>query len=106
MDYLDQGLPFHAHEVLEQRWRCCPEDERGAWRALAQWAAAHTHQARGNQVGARRVAERALAGIDALAGDETPASPNGFDRLPEPVDAGLVWTSLESLIRGSDKNRC
>ncbi len=53
-------MPFHAHEVFEQRWRTCPADERAAWRAAAQWGAAETHAARGNAVGAARLAERAL----------------------------------------------
>lgn len=57
--YLERDLPFHAHEVFEQRWRCAPADERDVWRALAQWGAARTHQARGNDIGAQRVAERA-----------------------------------------------
>ena len=48
-DYLAQGLPFHAHEVAEQRWRCAPPNERDFWRACAQMGAAHTHDARGNR---------------------------------------------------------
>ncbi|MEZ5118031.1 MAG: DUF309 domain-containing protein [Candidatus Nanopelagicales bacterium] len=67
-DYLDRGLPFHVHEVYELRWRCCPEDERGAWRALAQWGAALTHAARGNPVGATALAQRAAAGLRAYDG--------------------------------------
>lgn len=63
--YLAQGLPFHAHEVLEQRWRCAPRAERLVWQGLAQWAAALTHEARGNATGARAVAERARRTIDA-----------------------------------------
>lgn len=58
--YFDQDLPFHAHEVFEQRWRCAPDDERALWKGLAQWGAARTHLARGNTIGAQRVAERAL----------------------------------------------
>jgi len=66
--YLDEGLPFHAHEVLEMRWRCCPADERPLWRGLAQAAAGATHAARGNGVGAARLAERAQESIAAYAG--------------------------------------
>lgn len=69
--YLDDDLPFHAHEVFEQRWRCAPEVERACWRGLAQWGAARTHQARGNVVGAQRVAGRAA---DTLAhAEEVPS---------------------------------
>ncbi len=60
---LQDGLPFHAHEVCEERWRMCPPEDRGLWRALAQWGAAETHAARGNTEGARRLATRALAGL-------------------------------------------
>lgn len=63
VDYLERGLPFHAHEVLEQRWRCAPAEERGLWRALAQAGAAVTHQLRGNEIGARRLVDRANAGL-------------------------------------------
>ncbi len=63
LDYLSRDLPFHAHEVFEQRWRCAPESERACWKALAQWGAALTHHARGNTLGAQRVAERALHGV-------------------------------------------
>lgn len=58
-DYLDRGLPFHVHEVAEQRWRCAPTSDAMLWRACAQMGAALTHQARGNHVGATRLAERA-----------------------------------------------
>ena len=67
-DYLEQGLPFHAHEVLEMRWRCCPSAERPLWRGLAQGAAGATHAARGNSVGAVRLHERAQENIAAYAG--------------------------------------
>lgn len=67
-DYLEQGLPFHAHEVLEMRWRCCPSAERPLWRGLAQAAAGATHAARGNSVGAVRLHERAQENIAAYAG--------------------------------------
>lgn len=67
---LDAGLPFHAHEVCEQRWRTCAAEHRRLWRALAQWGAAETHAARGNAEGARRLAARAL---DGLAGERDEA---------------------------------
>lgn len=57
--YLEQGLPFHVHEVAEQRWRCAPQSDAPLWRACAQMGAALTHQARGNSIGAARLAERA-----------------------------------------------
>ena len=61
--FVSDGLPFHAHEVCEQRWRTASESDREVWRALAQWGAAETHAARGNAEGAHRLAERALTGL-------------------------------------------
>jgi hypothetical protein len=68
-DYLRRGLPFHAHEVLEMRWRCCPESERPLWQGLAQAAAGMTHAARGNDIGAQRLRERGRAHVAAYTGD-------------------------------------
>lgn len=79
--YVSQGLPFHAHEVLEIRWRCCPESERPLWRGLAQAAAAATHAARGNDEGARRLADRARETISAYAGPVPEAADDLIDRL-------------------------
>jgi predicted metal-dependent hydrolase len=67
-DYLARGLPFHAHEVLEMRWRCCPAEERPLWRGLAQAAAGATHAARGNPVGAERLIARGRASIEEYQG--------------------------------------
>ncbi|MFZ4486810.1 MAG: DUF309 domain-containing protein [Candidatus Nanopelagicales bacterium] len=83
--YVERGLPFHAHEVFEQRWRCAPQDERALWQALAQWGAALTHDARGNATGARRIAERARSGLDSAT-------------IVEPVDADAVTASLSRLL--------
>jgi predicted metal-dependent hydrolase len=68
VDYLERGLPFHAHEVLEMRWRCCPVEERPLWRGLAQAAAGVTHAARGNPVGAERLIARGRTSIEEYAG--------------------------------------
>jgi len=78
--YLEQDLPFHVHEVFEQRWRCCPEQERALWQALAQWGAAITHAARGNARGAHQVGSRALAGLlDVLGSSESGSAVAGID---------------------------
>ena len=67
MSYLERELPFHAHETFELRWRCCPEDERALWKALARWTAAITNSERGNTAGATSIARetaRELAELD------------------------------------------
>ncbi|MFJ8044116.1 DUF309 domain-containing protein [Kitasatospora sp. NPDC096147] len=60
---LDAGRPFHAHEVLEDRWKTAPEAERALWRALAQYAVGLTHAARGNAKGAATLLARAAEGL-------------------------------------------
>ncbi|MFJ1703791.1 DUF309 domain-containing protein [Kitasatospora sp. NPDC088346] len=60
---LDAGRPFHAHEVLEDRWKSGPDAERALWRGLAQFAVGLTHAARGNPVGARALLARAADGL-------------------------------------------
>ncbi|MFB9369240.1 DUF309 domain-containing protein [Kitasatospora sp. NPDC001664] len=60
---LDAGRPFHAHEVLEDRWKSAPEEERALWRALAQYAVGLTHAARGNPKGAVALLARAAEGL-------------------------------------------
>lgn len=83
--YVDRGMPFHAHEVFEARWRTCDEPDRDAWRALAQWGAALTHAARGNSEGARRLAERAAATLYAARA------------IPEGIDTALVLASCAEI---------
>lgn len=85
---LDSDLPFHAHEVFEQRWRRAAPADRTAWRALAQWGAALTHAARGNDAGAHRLAERALATLAAA------------EAIPSAVDVEHVRRSCTALLRG------
>lgn len=55
---IDRGRPFHAHEVLEARWKTCPPSERDLWKGLAQLAVGITHQLRGNTVGATTLISR------------------------------------------------
>jgi uncharacterized protein len=60
---LDAGRPFHAHEVLEDAWKSCPEPERQLWRGLAQLAVGLTHAARGNARGAATLLDRGATNI-------------------------------------------
>jgi len=88
MDYLGRDLPFHVHEVFEQRWRCAPESERSTWQALAQWGAALTHHARGNAIGQRRIAGRAQTLLESAADD---------GEIPSVIDMDVVHRSLAQL---------
>jgi hypothetical protein len=62
---LDEGLPFHAHEVLEAAWKAAPEAERDLWQGLAQLAVGLTHALRGNRAGAATLLRR---GADRICG--------------------------------------
>ncbi|MEU2794501.1 DUF309 domain-containing protein [Streptomyces sp. NPDC007100] len=62
-DLLDRGMPFHAHEVLEDAWKTAPESERQLWRGLAQLAVGLTHAARGNAKGGAALLRRGAGAI-------------------------------------------
>jgi uncharacterized protein len=72
---LDEGLPFHAHEVLEATWKAAPEPERDLWQGLAQLAVGLTHALRGNNTGAARLLRRGADRIAGYAGQP----PHGID---------------------------
>ncbi len=72
---LDDGFPFHAHEVLEAAWKAAPDDERELWRGLAQLAVGLTHDRRGNATGAARLLGRAADRIGGYAR----GAPHGID---------------------------
>jgi uncharacterized protein len=82
---LDEGRPFHAHEVLEASWKAAPAEERDFWQGLAQLAVGLTHARRGNAAGAVTLLRRAAARIRPYA----PADPYGVPvaELADAADA-------------------
>ena len=72
---LDDGRPFHAHEVLEAAWKSAPPAERDLWQGLAQLAVGLTHARRGNARGAITLLERGAARLS----DYPAAGPHGVD---------------------------
>ena len=72
---LDDGLPFHAHEVLEDAWKATTGPERELWRGLAQLAVGVTHAARGNPQGAATLLDRAARNLTPFAAPP----PHGID---------------------------
>jgi uncharacterized protein len=72
---LDEGLPFHAHEVLEDAWKAAAEPERPFWKGLAQLAVGMTHAARGNPAGAAALLSRGAAAVEPFRGRD----PYGVD---------------------------
>jgi uncharacterized protein len=61
---IDEGKPFHAHEVLEARWHAAPAAERDLWQGLAQLAVGLTHVLRGNATGAAALLRRGAGRIN------------------------------------------
>ena len=92
---LDQGLPFHAHEILEGTWKAAPSTERDLWQGLAQLAVGFTHLLRGNPAGAATLVQRAQRRIGPYAADP----PHDVD-----VPGLLSWTDavLAGLTHGAD----
>ncbi|MER5717784.1 DUF309 domain-containing protein [Streptomyces sp. NPDC002132] len=76
---LDEGKPFHAHEVFEDAWKSGPEAERALWRGLAQLAVGLTHAARGNVTGGARLLRRGAGAVQEWAVDDGHARPYGMD---------------------------
>src|SRR5690349_10931195 len=66
-ELVEAGRPFAAHEVLEARWKSAPAEGRDLWQGLAQLCVAITHAARGNDVGADRLFDRAAGRLAAFA---------------------------------------
>ncbi|WIX81981.1 DUF309 domain-containing protein [Amycolatopsis carbonis] len=72
---LDEGRPFHAHEVFEDAWKATDGPECELWRGLAQLAVGMTHALRGNGAGAVALLERGAVNLEPFAA--TP--PHGID---------------------------
>jgi uncharacterized protein len=68
--FLDDDLPFQAHEVFEAMWKQRRDggfDDAGMWQGLAQIAVGLTHVQRGNTTGAASLLRRGAATLDAAA---------------------------------------
>jgi hypothetical protein len=88
---LDDGRPFHAHEVLEASWHAAPPAERDLWQGLAQVAVGLTHARRGNGHGAAALLRR---GGLRVAGYAT-ACPHGIDAAAVARSAGELAARIE-----------
>jgi hypothetical protein len=72
---IDDGYPFHAHEVLEGTWKVTSGERRELWQGLAQLAVGLTHVQRGNPKGAATLLRRGADRIDPYAAEP----PHGLD---------------------------
>ncbi|MFO7193099.1 MULTISPECIES: DUF309 domain-containing protein [Thermocrispum] len=101
---LDEGKPFHAHEVFEDAWKAgdgLPGGREPLWQALAQLAVGLTHVGRGNPKGSVRLLRRGAANLQPYAGQR----PYGVDvdglrtwaqALADQVQAGRMPNSVAS----------
>lgn len=89
--YLDDGQPFHAHEVLEALWKTRSPDERDLWQGLAQIAVGLTHTLRGNSVGAVTLLRRGATRVRGYGGD-----PLGIDVIGVVASALATAADLEA----------
>jgi hypothetical protein len=90
---LDDGRPFHAHEVLEAAWKGAPPAERDLWQGLAQIAVGLTHAGRGNARGAATLLRRGGQRVGVFA-----ASP------PHGIDAGPLASQAAELAGQIERN--
>ena len=90
---LEEGRPFHAHEVLEASWKQAPGAERELWRGLAQIAVGLTHAQRGNARGAVALLRRGAGRVSGYAA----APPHGIDA----ADIARASTDLAARIEAA-----
>ncbi|HKR48734.1 MAG TPA: DUF309 domain-containing protein [Pseudonocardiaceae bacterium] len=72
---IDDGYPFHAHEVFEGVWKASEGLQRELWQGLAQLAVGLTHVQRGNSKGAAALLHRGADRVGRYAADP----PHGLD---------------------------
>ena len=89
---LDEGRPFHAHEVLEASWKAAPPAERDLWQGLAQIAVGLTHARRGNAQGAAALLRRGADRVAGYAG----SAPHDIDAATIAQDAREMAARIET----------
>ncbi|WP_214108719.1 DUF309 domain-containing protein [Acrocarpospora catenulata] len=90
---LAAGRPFHAHEVFEGRWKCCPTEERDLWQALAQICVGLTHLQRDNPRGATALLTRGRTKLHQY----TPRRPYGMDL--DAIESGTTIEEIRQALR-------
>jgi hypothetical protein len=98
---IDDGRPFHAHEVLEAAWKAAPADERALWKGLAQIAVGLTHARRGNARGAVTLLRRGASAVaDCRGGQGTgqdPADPAAGGTRVAGLDLDIILAATTRL---------
>jgi uncharacterized protein len=101
---IDDGRPFHAHEVLEAAWKTAPAAEREVWKGLAQIAVGLTHARRGNGPGATALLRRGALAVADYSG----VLPAGLDATAVVRSARTLADRIEhaGLASVTDKDLC
>ncbi|GAA4236490.1 hypothetical protein FHR32_003186 [Streptosporangium album] len=96
---LGVSRPFHAHEVLEGRWKTAPEEERELWQGLAQICVGLTHLQRGNRRGAAALFARGADRIIryGMPYEEIAVAVRGMAEVDGP-DAGTAIAVIRDLL--------
>ncbi len=101
---VDEGRPFHAHEVLELAWKSAPAEERALWKGLAQIAVGLTHARRGNGRGAATLLRRGASAVAehrgaAVAGLDPAGVAASARRLADRIEQYGLGTVAEEELR-------
>jgi predicted metal-dependent hydrolase len=86
--FLDDDLPFQAHEVFEAMWkqrRDAGVDDAGMWQGLAQIAVGLTHLQRRNTAGAVALLRRGAGNLD---GHPAAALQSWAEQVAGAIEAG------------------
>ncbi|WP_062430940.1 DUF309 domain-containing protein [Herbidospora daliensis] len=86
VEMLRLDRPFHAHEIFEGRWKCCPPEERDLWQGLAQICVGLTHLQRGNPRGAETLLERGAERLTPIEGHPYAINPTLAARARSSTD--------------------
>ncbi|GAA3791906.1 hypothetical protein GCM10022226_08690 [Sphaerisporangium flaviroseum] len=100
--YLSEGRPFHAHEVLEARWKTGPPQERELWQGLAQICVGLTHIQRGNIRGATTLLNRGADRIARFGFDETVRVARDLAEHPA-ADAAAAITRVADVLKAAGR---
>ena len=82
----NRRLFFETHEYLEPSWMAATGDEKRLLQAFIRAAGAYVHLEQGNLIGARRIADKALAVLESQQ-----------DRLAAYIDPELLLDKLRRL---------
>jgi hypothetical protein len=93
---LQEGRPFHAHEVFEASWKSAPPEIALVWRGLAQIAVGLTHARRGNARGAVALLRRGAQRVRVYCDQAEPAREHDRDR-PYGMDIAAFLAASDDL---------